>query len=241
VPSAALARRTLRTRALVVRRTQFRESDLIVSLFTERLGAVTALARGARRSQRRFGGTLEPLHTLNVLLDEITTRELLGLREANIEIARRRLTLDLAAMEAAGRALGWVRRAAPPHTPEPEVWRVVCALLDRLDASDDDASPAVELAECGLRLLAAFGWGIDFERCVVSGRACQPGQAAMLDPIRGGLVSRGSGGGPIHLDGATRQRLARVVREPGRVLVPSDVEVALQVVEAALRAHAGGE
>jgi DNA repair protein RecO (recombination protein O) len=238
VVSAALARRTLRTRALLLRRVAYRDSDLIVSLFTETVGKVSALARGARKSRRRFGGTLEPFYTLYVQLDEMETRELLGLREASIDVARRHLTADLQRLEAAGQALGWVRKAAPPRTAEPEVWCVLSQLLDRLDDPDDASLPALHLAHCGLRLLVAFGWGIDFERCVVTGKICQPHRAAMVDPARGGLVSRSSGGGPIRLAAATRERLARAARGPGPVLQQADVKVALELVDAVLKAQA---
>ena len=57
------------TLALLLRRTPYRDADLVLSLFTEQLGQVSALARAARKSQRRFGGSLEPFHTLHLELD----------------------------------------------------------------------------------------------------------------------------------------------------------------------------
>lgn len=46
--------------AIVLGRTDLGESDRIVRLLTEAQGRVDAVARGARRSRRRFGGALEP-------------------------------------------------------------------------------------------------------------------------------------------------------------------------------------
>src|SRR6185503_14079906 len=112
------------TRALVLRATEYAESDLVLSLFTESLGRVSALARAARKSRRRFGGALEPMHTLRVHLEERARAELLGLRDASIDVARLRLPSDLDRMTAAGKALGWIRRAAPPRVAEPATWRV---------------------------------------------------------------------------------------------------------------------
>ena len=62
------ATKSYETKALVLRRTPYREADLVVTLFTAELGQVSALARAARKSQRRFGGSLEPFHTLEVEL-----------------------------------------------------------------------------------------------------------------------------------------------------------------------------
>ncbi|MCA9559134.1 MAG: recombination protein O N-terminal domain-containing protein, partial [Myxococcales bacterium] len=47
------------TRAVVLRATPYRDHDLVVDLLGEQTGRVAALARSARRSQRRFGGALE--------------------------------------------------------------------------------------------------------------------------------------------------------------------------------------
>ena len=46
------------TQALVLRVTDYGEADRIVTLLTERYGKVSALARGARSSRRRFGAAL---------------------------------------------------------------------------------------------------------------------------------------------------------------------------------------
>ncbi len=236
-PRATSAARPHTTRALLLRRVSYGESDLVVTLFTEALGRVSALARGARRSQKRFGGSLEPMHTLILRMDERAGAELLALREASLETPRHHLVRDLDRMQAAGRALGWIRRAAPPRTPEPEAWRVIIELLDRLDDESDARTPKLHLAELGLRLLAALGWGLDLQRCVRCGRACESGRAAMIDATRGGLVCRACGGARVQLDGAVRARLASAAAGKIPGLSAEDANVALGLVEAALRAH----
>ncbi|MCZ6822253.1 MAG: DNA repair protein RecO, partial [Deltaproteobacteria bacterium] len=57
-----------RTRALVLRTFDLAESDRLVHLYTEDLGRVSAIAKGARRSQRRFPGTLEIFNLLDAQL-----------------------------------------------------------------------------------------------------------------------------------------------------------------------------
>lgn len=236
-PRATSRARSHTTRALLLRRVSYGESDLVVTLFTESLGRVSALARGARRSQKRFGGSLEPMHTLLVRFDERASAELVALREASLETPRHHLVRDLDRMQAAGRALGWIRRAAPPRTPEPEAWRVLVELLDRLDDERDARSPRLHLAELGLRLLAALGWGLDLERCVRCGRPCEPGRAAMIDAARGGLICRACGGARVLCDGPTRERLASAAAGKAPGLSAEDADIALGLVEDALRAH----
>jgi len=224
--------RSHRTSALILRRVEHGESDLVLTLFTESLGRVSALARSARKSSKRFAGALEAFQTLKLELDEPLASDLMLLREATIETPRLALTSDLERMDAAGRALGWIRVAAPPRTGEPAVWKTITELLDRLDVNEK-VSARLVLAEEGFRLLAAFGWALDLEQCVRCGRKCAPGRSAMVDASRGGLVCRACGGAHQKLDGKVRGRLA------AGLIDASDVDLALDLVERALRAHAG--
>jgi DNA repair protein RecO (recombination protein O) len=216
----------------------YAESDLVVALFTEKLGRVSALARGARRSARRFGGSLEPMHTLSVRCDEPRHGDLFALREAHIDVPRARLSTSLDRLQAAGRALSWVRGAAPPRTPEPQVWKVLTTLLDGLSAAEPAGAPEL-LAAAGLGLLGAFGWGMDFERCIRCGKPCPQSQAAMVDAVQGGLLCRACGGARTRLSAEQRARLARAAAGVPAALESADSELALGLVELAMRAHAG--
>jgi DNA repair protein RecO (recombination protein O) len=230
------------TRALLLRRTEYGEADLVLSLFTETFGKISVLARGARKSSRRFGGSLEAMHTIEVGLEERPTSELFMLREARIAVPRMDLTSSLERLEAAGRALAWVRSAAPARTPEPALWEQTTALLDRLAARDTELDPVRLLAAAGLQVLATLGWGLDFDRCVRCGKECPPGQPALIDPGKGGLVCRSCGGARQRLDAARRTRLGRAARDGDpAALEQDDAKVALELVERVLAAHAGIE
>jgi DNA repair protein RecO (recombination protein O) len=225
--------------ALLLRRVEYGESDLVVTLLTDSIGRVSALARGARKSVKRFGGVIEPMHTLRVSYDDRAGAELVVLREAKLERARPFLVTSLERMQAAGQALNWVRKAAPPRTPEPEVWLAMEALLDHLGDPEDSTSPRARLAAAGLRLLSAFGWGIDFERCVSCGKRAADGQVASVDAARGGLVCRDCGGARRRLSGTERRALCDAAA--GGQLGDELAALALDLVEQALKAHGGIE
>lgn len=227
--------------ALLLRRVELGEADLVLTLFTSTLGRVSALARGARRSQKRFAGALEPFFTLRVRLEERAHSELFALSEARISRARLGMLSDLNRMEVAGRALGWVRKTAPPRTPEPQSFAHLERVLDRLASSEPSLLPERELAELGLSLLTSFGWGIDFERCVRCGKPCPEAARAAIDVASGGLVCRDCGGARIRVTAVQRARLSRAAQGESAQLLEDDVALALDLVERVFAAHAGVE
>ncbi|GAG51712.1 unnamed protein product, partial [marine sediment metagenome] len=56
----------IHTEALILRSVDFGESDRIVHLLVPEAGRLTAIAKGARRSFKRFPGTLDLFNHLRV-------------------------------------------------------------------------------------------------------------------------------------------------------------------------------
>lgn len=210
----------------------------MVQLFTLERGRVSAIARGARKSQRRFGGTLEPMHELRVKLTERDGHELLELKESELATARINLVSHLETLEAAGRALGWLKRVLPEGVPEPALYETLDGLLFALNQPDASEQATLLLAEAGLTFLAEFGWALELTHCVACRRPCRPQQSALVDAARGGLICRACGGAALRLPGGTRERLIQVCRGNQGILQGEDVEITLMLVERALEHHA---
>ncbi len=60
--------RTVKTEAVVLRSLRFGEADRILHLYTLDRGRVGAIAKGVRKTTSRFGGRLEPLSHVELLL-----------------------------------------------------------------------------------------------------------------------------------------------------------------------------
>lgn len=228
--------RRITTAALLVRSVPVGESDLVVTFFTETDGKLSATVRGARRSQKRFGGALEPIHGL-VLRVVDRGKELCALEEARVDRPRTRITTDLARMDAAGHALRWVRHLCPPRTPEPGVWRELGAMLEALETGSDVPAPTVLLARFGLQLLAEMGYGLDFERCVRCGKPCPAGRSAFLDAARGGLLCMSCGGARRSIAGPLREAAVALVLGREVALDDAGARELVDIVEEGMAAH----
>jgi DNA repair protein RecO (recombination protein O) len=219
-------------------RVEYGESDLIVQVFTESLGRVSALARGARKSQKRFS-CLEPFHTLRLTLGARASSELYSVRDATLDRPRLSLASHLVALETASRGLSWLRSASQPRNPEPELFRHTEGFLDQVAKEPERAQES--LGVFGLRLLRALGWGLDFGACASCGKPCPPGQSAFVHPSRGGLVCRACGGGPLRIPSTLRDFLLNSSLESEGVggVSKADAEIVVDIVERALSSHTG--
>ena len=196
------------TRAVLLRSVDFGEADRILTLVTDAHGRIAVMARGARRSQKRFGGALEPFAIVEASV-AMGAGEVGRLAEARVLRAFPRLIGSLDAMREAGHALELVRSVSPQRHGEPRLLDAIAALFEELDR---DATSVGVFARSSLRVLAIVGLAPRVTACVSCGRAPEPGQAALFDAGRGGIVCRACGGGPLRLSGRARAFMIDALR-----------------------------
>lgn len=83
------------TPALVLRVRPFGESDKIVSFLTQDLGKITGIAKGAKRSRRRFMNSLEPFSLINLHLQDYPNRSLAFIMAAELLVSFKHLVTNL--------------------------------------------------------------------------------------------------------------------------------------------------
>ncbi len=76
---------SLSTPAILLRRIEYGDYDLIVTLFTRDQGKITAIAKSAKKSVKRFPGVLEPFSRLHVVLAKGRGKGMPVLQEASLE------------------------------------------------------------------------------------------------------------------------------------------------------------
>src|SRR3954453_12033118 len=99
----------VKTQAVVLRSIRYGEADRILHLYTPHRGRVGAIAKGVRRTRSRFGGRLEPLFRLDLVLHE-GRGDLLTVTAGETVAGPRRLRADGPALDCAARACDAVAR-----------------------------------------------------------------------------------------------------------------------------------
>jgi DNA repair protein RecO (recombination protein O) len=178
-----------RVQGLVLRLRELGESDLLVDLFTAELGRATALAKGGRRSRKRFAGLLLSGHLLEAHLappkkgSDLWRLEAASLAERHLGLRR-----DHRRLLAAGPVWELLLRATAVHDPQPLALELSLLTLARLAAAADRAALASGLIAHLARLLSLMGYGLSLEACLVCAK--DPGPSPRLSLAGGAVCSR---------------------------------------------------
>jgi DNA repair protein RecO (recombination protein O) len=176
----------LKLSAVVLRVVDYGESDRVVTLFTREQGKLSAFARGARASRRRFGGALEPFTHLVAEARSRSGSDLLGLESVAVERGFGGIRTDLARIACAGYAVELTREVLRDREPHEELFDLLVAYLGLLDGGP--AHPTA-LRAFELGALRAVGFMPRLDACARCGGPLTPGPRGFrFDPGQGGLL-----------------------------------------------------
>jgi DNA repair protein RecO (recombination protein O) len=239
---------SLHTDALVLRAVDFGESDRIVHLLTPAAGRLPAIAKGARRSRRRFPGTLDLFNLLAVQVVRSRPGTL-----ARLEGARLLRTYESIRTGAERFALGCyllelLDRLAPEGGAPRDLARLFGFARGALEWLDREPPSQRMRLLLELRALEALGLRPELLRCVRCGRelsagarerpAGEPGGARPIPFLIGeggplcSACAPGAHGAalPVHL--GTLRALDRALRFPldrlGRLALGGDATAEAQ-------------
>jgi DNA repair protein RecO (recombination protein O) len=239
----------LTTEALVLRAVDLGESDRVVHLLTPETGRIAAIAKGARRSVKRFPGTLDFFNQLHVQLERKRgVAQLARLEHARLLRAFHGLREDAGRFALGCYLLELLDRLAPEDGRRGDLAALYRFALDALGAIDALPPEPRLRALLELRLLAAVGLRPELARCVRCGNPIQTPRAQFWIAEGGAICASCTNpheqGIPVHLGTlrALEQSLAFPLARTGRIALS---ELALREAQTLigrfLRFHVGVE
>jgi DNA repair protein RecO (recombination protein O) len=169
--------------AIVLRTYPFRESDLLVTLFTRLEGKVRGVARAAKKSRRRFGGALEPLTHVKVAYEDKERQELARLDAC--EVISSPLTSEVSYARAV--ALGHVAELLDELSPDREandaVFRLALSVLSQLTTGEF----WLPITYLDLWMARLMGYLPDISECLACGTSLN-GSRAYFHALADGLM-----------------------------------------------------
>jgi DNA repair protein RecO (recombination protein O) len=173
----------IQTEAVVVLRHERGEADRLVVLLTKDRGKLSALARGARRSQKRFGGCLELGSLLNVVLTDNGRGGWLSIEEATLLDGHQKIQSDLLRIAQMAYSCELAAALVPEGQAEILVFDELVKILATLDQR---ALASEDLRAYELSLISIVGFAPQLTCCVTCGRVRS--EHWSFDPVQGGIV-----------------------------------------------------
>jgi DNA repair protein RecO (recombination protein O) len=173
----------IETPAIILSLRSHGEHGAVVRMMTPELGLVAAYVRGARG--RRMRPVLMAGNLVEVRLSARTEAQL---AQAEVELVHSRGPMLSEPLPAA--AIEWASvltaTALPESQPFPQLYAALGGLLDAIEAAPSASGWGTALVRFELLLLAELGFGLDLERCAVSGAT---EDLAAISPRSGRAVS----------------------------------------------------
>lgn len=217
-----------KTEAIVLRSIRYGEADRILHLYTRDRGRVGAIAKGVRRPKSRFGGRLEPLFRVDLVMHE-GRGDLSTVTSASTVSAHPRLRDGREPLQRATQACDAVLRLFDSQEPNRPAYNLLCNELTLLDERPDAACRAHALA-FRLKLLLAAGFMPELAACAACGEREHLGA---FSASAGGVVCAGCEAGSFPLDEAAHGFLVESLAKP-LAESPAAPEAALRQADRAI-------
>jgi DNA repair protein RecO (recombination protein O) len=222
------AQGTFKTEAVVLRSIRFGEADRVLHLYTEDRGRIGAVAKGIRRVKSRFGGRLEPLSRVKLVMHE-GRGDLCTITAADTVHPHAALREKRATIERATEACDAVLRLFDAAEPNRPAYNLLCHELALLDADAALASPAQALA-FRMKLLLAAGFVPELAGCAACGDREHLGA---FSAAAGGVVCPGCEAGSFPLGQEAHRFMVDSLTKP-LAEAPGAAESALRQVDRAV-------
>ena len=175
----------LASEAIVLQTTDYAEWDRIVSLYTKDFGRIRGIAKSAKRSQRRFGSTLEPFSYVNVFFVAKENQGLIRLERCEIIRAFPDIAQDIRKVVYGNYFLELVHMLTPERQAGPDTFDLLLYFITLL-GENDFREDLMRLFE--LRLFSLLGYQPRFSECVACNRVFDLDEKYAFSIKRGGIV-----------------------------------------------------
>lgn len=178
------ARASHKADAILLRSINYGESDRIVTFFTDEYGKVVGIAKGARRSQKRFANALESFSLVRLMFSR-RNREGLALIEAcEVGCHYPGIRTDLEKTLTATYLVELVDHFTLEGKSQAAVFRI---LKDYLDVMEGGKTSEGFVRIFELQLLRLLGYEPVMDRCITCGTRLEDMAAILFDPLEGGI------------------------------------------------------
>ena len=174
-----------RTEAVVIRSMDFSESDKIVTFFTRDFGKLRGIAKGAKKSKKRFSNTLELFSYISLLFFQKENLGLARINNCSIIKAHMEIYKDIEKMAYGSYFIELINELVGEREKNNEVFNLLVDSLSMVNGH----KPGEEIARIfEIRLLSLVGYQPQLQGCLTCGHRLSNGEMFWFSSVKGGVV-----------------------------------------------------
>jgi DNA repair protein RecO (recombination protein O) len=174
--------------AIILSTRLFGESDKIVRFLTLASGKLSGIAKGAKKSQKRFMNTLEPFNQVRIEYFEKSTSSLVRIENADVEESNSGLEVSLKRICVASFFTEFVDKLTKEKQRNQHLFHTLKEILESLKLVEFTAT---DILYYELQMLRHLGYMLNLTACVHCGRTLPDMEKLYFSKERGGTLCPG--------------------------------------------------
>ena len=177
-----------KTDAIVLRVVEFSETSCIVTLFSRKMGKISAIAKGARRKKNPYEGAIDLIAICRIVFLHKSSQSLDILTEAKLERRFRSASTDLDRFYAGLYLVELLNLLTDEADPHELLFDAACHAIERIDSVGSEFSLRDALIEFEIRMLDLLGHLPMLTQCVSCGRTRKTMNRVHFGLNEGGVI-----------------------------------------------------
>ena len=158
----------IKTEAVVLSKMNYGDTSMIASVFTEDLGRISVIVKGARSPKSKYGRIVDLINHLSVVLYKKESREMQLLSGADTIDHYPEIKTDLNRLKYAYSIVELVKNLLAEHEVNKRIFKGITKILNRLNSGREP--PEVTFGRFFIFFLKEIGYEIQIEVCAICGK-----------------------------------------------------------------------
>lgn len=176
------------TSAIILKKVPYGEADLIVTFFGREEGRLSGIAKNARASLKRFGGSLELGSIVDLRYSNRHSSNIVRIDDSHVQIPVVGIMQSLERIAAMSKALELAIAFLPERQSAPEKFDLLAQHISALTSSDPTPSLLINFE---LNWLSYAGYKPQLEHCMSCGGSGHDGGIWSFSVDHGGIFCQG--------------------------------------------------
>lgn len=158
----------LKTEAIVLSKMNYGDTSIILTLFTESEGKLSAIVKGGRNPKSKMGKVIEPLNHIQIIFYKKSSRELQIISSADLISHFPKIKDDLESTKYSFAIIELVKNLTVENESNNKLFKGLAKILNLIEENNEN--PEILFGRFFLFFLSELGYDLGIDKCGICGR-----------------------------------------------------------------------